>query len=228
MRRWLVPLVTIMSVEASAVALHGQQQQPANQKATAFEVVSIVPRRMFERGGSLKFQPGGRLEGTNVYVLALIATAFGNGHPLLPEQIEGGPDWIRSDRFDVVAKTDTTVADEATLYRQLPTLLQPVLQERFRLKAHWETRQLPVYALVLAHNNGSLGPQLRRSNCRPRPETIGSDETTAVSRDDRPICKSATVTTGLIDAAGISILSLVSALSSGVARVVDAGGIRTT
>jgi uncharacterized protein (TIGR03435 family) len=192
--------------------LQAQQAQPT------FEVVSIRPHTTLESGGSLKFMPGGRFQGTNVYVLALIATAFRKDRPLLPAQIEGGPDWIRFDRFDVVAKANAVVDNEANYYRLLPAMLRPVLEERFRLKTHWETRQHQVFALVLARKDGSLGPQLRHATCAPRPETIGLNDT--ISRDGQPICKASTVAAGMIDGVGISMSSLVSALSSGISRIV--------
>jgi uncharacterized protein (TIGR03435 family) len=216
---------TIRPLAASAVLivsvaclLHAQQAQPT------FEVVSIHPHKTLESGGSLKFMPGGRLQGTNVYVLALIATAFRKDRPLLPVQVEGGPDWIRVDRFDVVAKTNAVVDNEANYYRLLPALLRPVLEERFRLKTHWETRLQQFFALVLARKDGSLGPQVRHATCAPRPETIGLNDT--FSRDGQPLCKASTVAAGMIDGVGISMSSLVSALSSGMSRlVVDRTGL---
>jgi uncharacterized protein (TIGR03435 family) len=207
--RTVVALAVLM---VSVVCLpRAQQAQPA------FEVLSILPHKTIESGGSLKFLPGGRFQGTNVYVLALIQTAFGNGRPLPPEQIDGGPAWIRFDRFDVVAKTSVVVESEASYYRQLPAMLRPVLEERLHLKTHWERRELQVFTLVLAHKD-SLGPHLRHATCMPRPETIGVSDRS--SREGQPLCKPSTVATGMIDGAGISMSSLVSALSSGLSRVV--------
>ena len=56
----------------------------------------------------------------------------------------------RASRFD----------NEANYYRLLPAMLRPVLEERFRLKTHWETRQQQVFALVLARKDGSVGKLL--------------------------------------------------------------------
>ena len=197
----------------------------SNQKPLTFEVVSIVPRKDFAQGGSIKFLSGGRFQATNVYVIALIATAFRNGPPLLFAQIEGGPDWIRFDRFDVVAKTESVAGDEAALYRRLPELLRPVLEERFRLKTHWETRELPIYALVLSHQDGRLGPDMRLSNCSPRPETFRATAATVV-HDERPVCEASSGGRGVIDGHGLSMLTLVSALSGLDRVVVDRTGLR--
>jgi len=209
-------LCAAVSVVIAASGLRAQSPPP---KAPAFEVVSIRPHKTLERGGSLKFQPGGHFEGTNIYVLALIATAFRKDAPLLPTQIEGGPDWIRYDRYDVLAKIDTPAGDESALYRQLPALLRPVLEQRFRLQAHWVTRQLPIYALVLAGKDGEFGPQFRLTTCSPRPETLRPHLETTIDKNRR-MCEPSSVAYGVFDAHGISMLSLVSALSSSLDRVV--------
>jgi uncharacterized protein (TIGR03435 family) len=201
------------------VAASGLRAQSPPPKAPVFEVVSIRQHKALERGGSLKFRPGGRFEGTNVYFLALIAAAFRKDAPLLPTQIEGGPDWIRYDRYDVLAKTDTPADDESTLYRQLPALLRPVLEQRFRLQTHWVARQLPIYALALARKDRGVGPQLRLTTCTPRPETLRPRLETTID-NNRPMCEPSSVAYGAIDAHGISMLSLVSALSSSLDRVV--------
>jgi uncharacterized protein (TIGR03435 family) len=217
-----VLLLAAVIVVTPVVALLGQAQ--SEQKASAFEVVSIAPRKTLEHGGSLKFQPGGRFQGTNVYILALIATAFGKGRSLLPLQIEGGPDWIRFDRYDITAKLDTDGKNEVEPYRQLPALLMQVLEERFNLKTHWETRQLPIYRLVMARNDGVLGPQLKRSTCAPRPETFRTDaDAPPVSRPDQQPCTVTTFGAGAIDASGLTMTTLVSTLSAGLDRHVMDG-----
>jgi uncharacterized protein (TIGR03435 family) len=73
-------------------------------------------------------------------------------------QIAGGPDWIDKDRWDVVAKADGDASPD-----QLMALLQTLLADRFKLAAHREVRDAPIYALTLSRNNGRLGPQLRPS-----------------------------------------------------------------
>ena len=83
-------------------------------------------------------------------------------------EILGGPSWIDSDRFDIVAKVD---GDLRALY--LPDgkgspglaylMLRTLLAERFKLVLHTETRDVPIYALVLARSDGRLGSKLVRS-----------------------------------------------------------------
>jgi uncharacterized protein (TIGR03435 family) len=68
-------------------------------------------------------------------------------------QISGGPGWIGSDRFDVEGKAEDPKADPS----QLRLMLQSLLEDRFQLKLHSETREAPVYALVVT--NG--GPKIK-------------------------------------------------------------------
>jgi uncharacterized protein (TIGR03435 family) len=67
---------------------------------------------------------------------------------------------------------DLAARPQAELFSVLPLLLQSLLEDRFKLKVHRETRELPVYVLSTANRNGSLGPQLRPSavNCAAEPD----------------------------------------------------------
>ena len=104
----------------------------------AFEAASVKPNRSGDAGWRLEPQPGGRLTGTNVPAAALIRFAYD-----LPDfQISGGPGWLDSDRFDVVAKAE---GDPSLDQKRL--MLRRLLAERFKLTAHTETRELPIYAL---------------------------------------------------------------------------------
>ena len=74
--------------------------------------------------------------------------------------MSGGPKWLTSDRFDIVAK-----AEEGASPTQLPSMLQALLTDRFKLAVHHETKELPIYALALARTDGTLGSHLRRNDC---------------------------------------------------------------
>jgi len=72
-------------------------------------------------------------------------------------QVVGGPSWITSDRFDIVAKTGPPAPTRGS-----DLMMQSLLAERFKLAAHKETRELPVYALVMAKSDGKPGSQLHQ------------------------------------------------------------------
>jgi uncharacterized protein (TIGR03435 family) len=70
-----------------------------------------------------------------------------------------------SDHYDVTAKVPDAAAlqDDPSFVKTRP-LLQSLLEDRFNLRVHRETRQLPIYALVRAKTGGALGPRLTRSS----------------------------------------------------------------
>ena len=73
-------------------------------------------------------------------------------------QIVGGPDWVRERRYDVQAK-----AEGRPTANEMRLMLRRLLGDRFALKTHVETRDLPRYALVMARTDRRLGPKLRPS-----------------------------------------------------------------
>src|SRR4051812_13216889 len=127
-----------------------------------FEVASVKTNKSGDNRIGIGFAPGGRFRATNVPVRELISAAYGTPQPLAAFQITGGPKWIESERFDIVAKAP---GDPQPGPNGPPpgmfAMLRNLLADRFRLTAHRETRDLPVYALALARADGKLGPQLR-------------------------------------------------------------------
>jgi uncharacterized protein (TIGR03435 family) len=76
-------------------------------------------------------------------------------------QIQGGPNWLSSDRYDIIAKNASDDASARTLPRnerikQSQQRLQGLLAERFQLKLHRETRDLQEYALLIGKNGAKL------------------------------------------------------------------------
>ncbi|MBI4473462.1 MAG: TIGR03435 family protein [Acidobacteria bacterium] len=120
-------------------------------KPLAFEVASIKPNASGDNRIMMQIAPGGRLNVTGATLRMLIRNAF----RVQDFQIIGGPAWMSSDRFDIQAK-----AEENASQAQVNEMLQTLLAERFGLKFHKETRELPVYELVVAKN----GPKLKESN----------------------------------------------------------------
>jgi uncharacterized protein (TIGR03435 family) len=120
----------------------------------AFETVSITPTTSGSPLVTMTPQAGGRFMATNVSLGMLIGSAY----QLLGFEILGGPDWLESARFDVAASAGY---DAPVTHMRL--MLQTLLAERFKLRADTQTRELPVYALLMARSDGRLGPQLRRT-----------------------------------------------------------------
>src|SRR5262249_44706393 len=124
-----------------------------------FEVASVKPHKADDRTFGIMGEPGGRFRATNASPQMLIRTAF----QLQDDQIVGGPAWLAADRYDIVAK-----APEGTPLGPPPgqgpgamqLMLRSLLAERMKLVTHKETRELPIYALVLADRGGKRGPNL--------------------------------------------------------------------
>ena len=162
---------------------HVVAQAPA-QAPTAFEVASIKPSNPNpDPGNPLSMiplmlpQPGGRFTATNTPVRMLIMTAF----ELRQEaQLAGGPADLLAAKYDITAK-----APVAIIGKELPQLLRSLLADRFRLKTHTESRELPLYDLVLARSDGRLGPDLKpsASDCAKADE-IAAEQGAALAKGD--------------------------------------------
>jgi uncharacterized protein (TIGR03435 family) len=136
-------LLALLALSAGGVAL--AQQPPA------FDAVSIKVNRSGAQGGSSRGQPG-RYVGVNVTLMRLVRLAY---RPI--EEFDGGPDWKERDHFDVEAATGADATQP-----QMLAMMRTMLADRFKLRAHSETRALPVYELRLARTDGRLGGSLTR------------------------------------------------------------------
>jgi uncharacterized protein (TIGR03435 family) len=125
----------------------------------AFEVASVKPNKSDETGGFIQRMRGGTFNVGNQTLLQLIRFAYG----IQGFQLVGAPDWFRTARFDIAAKTSAEIPPSAPGQPSPEAfMLRALLEDRFRLATHRETRQIPIYALVIARSDGRLGPQIRR------------------------------------------------------------------
>jgi len=143
----------VLAVFVLAAALPGPQVKVVDGQNVAFEVVSIKPHKVDERGARIGLQPGGRWVMVNVTTAGLIMTAY----PSKTSELVGAPAWVNSERFDIDARAAFEPNPE-----QERTMLRALLVDRFKLAAHIETQERPVYNLVLARADRRLGPQLHR------------------------------------------------------------------
>jgi len=110
----------------------------------------------------------GRFYATGITLKELISFAY----DVNVWRISGGPSWINTERFDIEAKAGASVNEELkklSLHQALllkERLLQALLTDRFKLKLHRETRELPVFTLVVAKH----GPKLQEVEA----ENLGS------------------------------------------------------
>jgi uncharacterized protein (TIGR03435 family) len=148
----------------------------------AFEVASIRQNRDGSVPQKFDWQPGGRVTVTAYPLFQLIRIAYNSNSIQTEGQIVGGPSWLKSDRFDFVAKANGSLdADETGRPTLLIAMLRSLLEDRFHVRVHTELRDALVYFLALANKDGRLGPQLRRSaqeDCRGPVGTLVPPEST--------------------------------------------------
>jgi uncharacterized protein (TIGR03435 family) len=118
----------------------------------AFEVTSIKPRTGV-RAASGASTPD-RFVRTDVTLRDLIRVAFN----VQEFQIEGGPGWVASSRFDVNARASTAPSGPDGMR----ALVRRLLDDRFKLRARVESREMAIYELIVARD-GRPGEKLRRS-----------------------------------------------------------------
>jgi len=146
--RWLVALGLMGMFAAGAAG-----QVPQARASAAFDVATIKPTNATDGHTHIYRHPvDGEFQAMNLSLKGLLEFAYG-----LPEtRMIGGPAWLDSAKWDVQAKAGSDVdvqirtsSDEArrTLKQQM---VQALLADRFKLTVHQETRELPVYALVVA------------------------------------------------------------------------------
>src|SRR5262245_43623328 len=175
--------LAVIGVAACAAALFAQTQDVPK---PVFDVTSVKPNRSGATNTSVRIDPGGRLTGTNQTVRNLIRNAWN----LQPYQIVGGPDWISNDHFDILAKIAD--ADMGPDWRPKPEdimlRVQSLLEDRFKLVTHRETRELPAYTLVLARADGRLGEKLKAhsGNCGSADRTASNGQNCGTRMNTAP------------------------------------------
>jgi uncharacterized protein (TIGR03435 family) len=127
----------VFVVFAAAVSA-GAAQSPQK----SFEAVSIKRNRTAAVASDTNTTPG-RLSLVNVTMLSVVLRAFG----VMGPQVVGAPDWLRSERYDILAVTGDGAALTDVSRREY---LQKLLAERCELAFHRETREIRVYSLVAA------------------------------------------------------------------------------
>ena len=203
-------------VAAGAITPLRVQPQSAATNTPAFEIASVKPTKT---AGIALFQilPGGRFRATNFSLQGLITRAW----RIQQDQVQGGPNWIRSKGYDIEAKAEGDPPAD-----QLWLMVRTLLIDRFKLSIRTETRELPVYELVMARKDGKSGPALRQfsdANCRRVAPTGGPIAPFDV---DHPTCGALYSPIGHWIGRDTTIESLTSALTRVMGRpVLDRTGL---
>jgi uncharacterized protein (TIGR03435 family) len=203
---------TVFVLAAAAIWALGGHAQTGLQTGPvaagpAFEVASIKPDTSGSLGMSMKIEKSGHFLGTGLPLRLILEQAY----DVKDSQLIGAPSWLDSDRFTIEAKPDEATAAEMQKLNpderkdKLMLMLRALLEDRCRLTLSKETRDLPVYALLV----GKSGPKLHES-------APGPNEKPADTRFRR----------GELEANNAQLISLANMLSGLLGRpVVDKTGL---
>ena len=178
--RFLLAVATCagLAVSSAAQIIH------ANDPLPSFEVATIKPASTQPHPSSVS---PAEVNISNLTVRNLIEQAYGIPWTSAEnERVLGGPAWLDSNRYDIVARIPTDLAEAQQKLsrdqqkRQVSLMLQSLLVERFHLKRHFETRDLTVYALVVAKPNAHL---IASTN---QPESTAQESPGAVQLPSKP------------------------------------------
>ncbi len=140
----------------SAPKIRAQTTQGAGTALLSFEVASIKPNRPGDEHYFVWFTPAKFT--TSSPIKRLIAFAYNT----MDFRISGGPGWIASETYQVDGKVpDSLVAELQNLpfdqrRERIDLMIQSLLAERFKLQVRHETKELPVYALLVIKNGSKL------------------------------------------------------------------------
>jgi len=127
------------SLAAMLVTLAATAQTPPGSAVERFDVAAIKPNTGSDRTVFIGAPSPGTLRAENVWLRFLIQVTWG-----VPSfEVVGGPGWTGSERYDINAKSERKLN-----FGQMKPMLKALLEDRFGLKLHIETREMPVYALV--------------------------------------------------------------------------------
>jgi uncharacterized protein (TIGR03435 family) len=151
MRRFGVTLVLAAAIWPGP-ELRAQDAKPE------FGVVSIKRNTSSSNFMESQTLPDGTVRITN----GQLSVGAASPVPVLPGNVVGLPDWVRTERYDITAKPDPASSPE-----QRRLMWQTLYATRMKLVAHVEERETNTFALVLARKDGKWGPGLKKStlNC---------------------------------------------------------------
>ncbi len=175
-RRVLSALAAALLLALPSRVVYGQTVAVASSNAAdtaapadlpKYDVASIKPGSSDPGPSFLRFNP----DGTSIHNMPLqflLRAAFGVEN----DRLVGAPSWVASNRYDIEAKVAPEDAPKLDKLKaeDRRAMLIPLLVERFNLKYHHDTRELPMYALVVAKG----GPKLKASTPKAADEPPGS------------------------------------------------------
>ena len=167
--REVLPVVLWLAAAAGS----GAQTHEVPPQELAFEVASVKPNSTLDPNVSINRTAGGGLDAVNASVRMLITFAY----RIRDQQLIGGPGWLDADRYDIHAKPPAgeTATDffNTTAAERLRLRTRALLADRFKLRLRSETREMPVYVLMVAKNGPKPALKRWQEGDEPGPQNIG-------------------------------------------------------
>ena len=153
---FMIRLVVVTTLSFCAGGVFAQSAAP-RPKFDAFEVATIKPVDPDAKAGRYIIMQGNNRFVEKAYTLKLLIAA---AYDLNPRTISGGPGWVESDHYDIVAVTPGEVRPT---HDEQMSMLRNLLTDRFKLMFHREEKVFSIYELEVAKN----GPKLKASTAPP-------------------------------------------------------------
>lgn len=213
-----VPIVAgVVRAEVPLIAI-GQEADAR----VVFEAAAIRPNKSGELAAQFNDEPGGRFTAKNTPLRRLILEAY----RISEQQLVDAPEWTQHERFDVNAKLEREapiVRGAQSGERQLA--LRSLLAERFKLTVHRETRDVPMYALVMARADRKPGPGLKPSSTDCSPKTMQERIAAAQAGGSVPGMCGTRVNTGIIRFGGYPLSEFARVFQYAGRNVIDRTGL---
>jgi len=168
-----VPVIVVDSVNRTPTENAPGVSKKLPAVSTEFEAAVVKPNLSGSRSRRIEPKPGGRIEVENIPLKELIALAW--NHEQDQQMIVGGPKWIETDAFDVIAKTANFSMSTPPPFDTVRLMIRSLLVERFKLAVHEEEQPVPVWTLTVAKRGVNLkeADPAGRSACKAAPGESG-------------------------------------------------------
>jgi uncharacterized protein (TIGR03435 family) len=182
-----------------------------NAVAVAFEVATIKSRVPADIASGIRPVTAGGQFRAVLTLHDLIRVAYGAPLALSPRRLSEGPSWVTGERFEIAAKAKAEGLVDAPAGGRdlLSAMMRTLLADRFQFRFHRQSRQLPIFNLVVERPDGRLGPRLRPEDGQCVPFS-----TPSAAADPTRRCGFTRVTAVAISARGMSIDDFASGIAT--------------
>lgn len=164
---------TAIAAPVAVGVVHAPPLRAQTEKRLTFEVASVKPNKSIREPIGVEFSPSGRFSARGIPLLFLVATAY--NVPFQGPRMTWLDKDLAGDAYDVAATAEPGAipAGASALVREaaMKRMLQSLLEDRFKMKVRRETKEMPVYAVIVGKN----GPKLTRAKIEEKDCPAGGE-----------------------------------------------------